>query len=106
MKIVLLVILSFFIIGCEEDRTEYNKYNKPNLKDHARIKDHYYNNNREIIIRNETTGEIFLEVKGMCGYERKGDVVIITCATNETEFKEYIATLVPNMSVLVIRDLK
>ena len=106
MKIVLLVILSFFLIGCEEDRTEYNKYNKPNLKEHVLVKDYWYNNHREIIIRNETTGEIFLEVKGMCGYERKGDVVIITCATNETEFKEYIATLVPNMSVLVITDLK
>ena len=106
MKIVLLVILSFFIIGCEEDRTEYNKYNKPNLKDHVIVKDYWYNNYREIIIRNETTGEIFLEVKGMCGYERKGVVVIITCATNETEFKEYVATLVPNMSVLVITDLK
>ena len=106
MKIVLLVILSFFIIGCEGDRTEYDKYYKRDLKDHVRVKDNWYNNHREIIIRNENTGEIFLEVKGMCGYERKGNVVIITCATNETEFKEYVATLVPNMSVLVITDLK
>ena len=30
----------------------------------------------------------------------------VTCATSETEFKEYIATLVPNMTVLVITDLK
>ena len=106
MKIILLVLLSFFIIGCEDDRTEYIKYNKPNLKDHTRVKDYWYNNYREIIIRNETTGEIFLEVKGKCGYERRGDVVTVTCATTETEFKEYIATLVPNMSVLVITDLK
>ena len=42
----------------------------------------------------------------MCGYERRGDVVTVTCAINETEFKEYIATLVPNMTVLVITDLK
>ena len=42
----------------------------------------------------------------MWGYERRGDVVTVTCATSETEFKEYIATLVPNMSVLVITDLK
>ena len=106
MKIFLLVLLSLFVVGCEDDRTEYSKYNKPTLKEYARIKDQYYNNNREIIIRNENTGEIFLEVKGMCGYERKGDVVTVTCATTETEFKEYIATLVPNMSVLVITDLK
>ena len=106
MKIVLLVILSFFIIGCESDRTEYDKYSKRDLKYHVKAKDYLYKDHRWIIIRNENTGEIFLEVKGMCGYERKGEVVIITCATNETEFKEYIATLVPNMSVLVIRDLK
>lgn len=42
----------------------------------------------------------------MCGYERRDDVVTVTCATSETEFKEYIATLVPNMTVLVITDLK
>ena len=42
----------------------------------------------------------------MWGYERRGDVVTVTCAINETEFKEYIATLVPNMTVLVITDLK
>ena len=106
MKIILLVLLSLFIIGCEEDRTEYSKYNKKTLKDHANVKEYWYNNHREITIRNEITGEIFLEVKGMCGYERKGDVVTVTCATTETEFKEYIATLVPNMSVLVITDLK
>ena len=97
MKIILLVLLSFFLIGCED-------YRSTNYK--TRVKDYWYNNHREIIIRNETTGEIFLEVKGMCGYERKGDVVTVTCATTETEFKEYIATLVPNMSVLVITDLK
>ena len=63
MKIILLVLLSLFVVGCEDDRTEYSKYNKPNLKDHVRVKDYWYNNHREIIIRNETTGEIFLEIK-------------------------------------------
>lgn len=106
MKIILLVLLSLFIIGCEGDRTTYYKYNSKTLEDHTRVKDYWYNNYREIIIRNETTGEIFLEVKGKCGYERRGDVVTVTCATSETEFKEYIATLVPNMTVLVITDLK
>ena len=42
----------------------------------------------------------------MCGYGRKGDVITVTYAINETEFKEYVATLVPNMTVLVITDLK
>ena len=41
-----------------------------------------------------------------CEYARRGDFVTVTCATSETEFKEYIATLVPNMTVLVITDLK
>ena len=42
----------------------------------------------------------------MCGYGRKGDVIIVTCTINETEFKEYVAALIPNTPVLIITDLK